>query len=176
MIIRDRIERADEILDRFRDDLGTDARAYRNHVYRVIHFCRAFHDGDVDDREKVVIAAAFHDLGIWSDRTFDYLAPSIALAREYLHSHGLEGWSAEVESMIALHHRIRAHDDRLVEAFRRSDLTDVSLGIVRFALPRDYVREVKERFPNGGFHKRLVQLTAKWWVRHPLNPVPVLKW
>lgn len=168
------IQRVEDILGRWERELGGDARAYRNHVYRVIHFCSAFQDDE--QREKVIIAACFHDLGIWTHGTFDYIPPSIELAKSYLREQGLEPWSAEIEAMIAEHHKLTKHDDALVESFRRSDLTDVSLGLVKFGLPAAYVRDVKARFPNAGFHKRLVQLTAGWWVRHPLHPLPVLKW
>jgi hypothetical protein len=170
------IQRVEDILHRWQRELGNDGPAYRNHVYRVIHFCDAFRNGDDEQREKVVIAACFHDLGIWSNATFDYIPPSIALAREYLAAEGLDGWSAEIESMIAEHHKLTRHGDALVEAFRRSDLTDVSLGLLKFGMPAAYVREVKARFPDAGFHRRLVQLTARWWARHPLDPLPVLKW
>lgn len=164
------------ILGRWAPELGEDALAYRNHVYRVIHFCEAYRSGSEEQRDKVVIAACFHDLGIWSNGTFDYIPPSIVLVRRYLADEGLERWSAEIEAMIAMHHKIRSHDDPLVEAFRRSDLVDVSLGLVKFGLPSAYVREVKRQFPNAGFHKRLVQLAGGWLARHPLHPLPVLRW
>lgn len=170
------IPRADDILDRWQRELGGDAVAYRNHVHRVIHFCDAYVHGDADQRDKVVIAACFHDLGIWANGTWDYIPPSIVLAIDYLREQQLEHWSGEIETMIAEHHKLTRHRDALVEAFRRSDLTDVSLGLIRFGLPAGYVREVKARYPNAGFHKRLVQLAAAWWARHPLRPLPVLKW
>ena len=164
---------ADAILDRWKGELGNDAPAYRNHVHRVIDFCSALHEGD---REKIVIAACFHDLGIWTARTWDYLDPSITLATNYLREQGLAQWTDEIALVIGMHHRIRRHDDPLVEAFRRSDLVDVSLGLVRFGLPCALVRDVRARHANAGFHKRLVQLACGWWVRHPLHPLPVLKW
>ena len=34
--------------------------------------------------EKIAVATAFHDLGIWTDGTFDYLQPSVRLASAYL--------------------------------------------------------------------------------------------
>ncbi len=170
------IQRVEEILHRWKRELGGDEVAYRNHVHRVIQFCDAYRNGDVDQREKVVIAACFHDLGIWGSHTFDYIPPSIALARDYLSEQGLAHWGDEIERMIAQHHKLRHHDDPMVEAFRRSDLTDVSLGLIKFGMPSAYVREVKAQFPNAGFHKRLVQLAGGWWVRHPLHPLPVLKW
>ncbi|HEX6094886.1 MAG TPA: hypothetical protein VF432_01075 [Thermoanaerobaculia bacterium] len=170
------IQRTGDILDRWKRELGDDAVAYRNHVHRVIHFCDAYINGDAEQREKVVIAACFHDLGIWVNGTWDYIPPSIALAKDYLREQRLEHWTAEIETMIAEHHKLTRHQDAMVECFRRSDLTDVSLGLIRFGLPAGYVREVKARFPNAGFHKRLLQLTAAWWARHPLHPLPVLKW
>ena len=178
-MIEEHIERVEEILSRWTNELGSDERAYKNHVYRVVNFCFALHAGSAEEREKVVVAACFHDLGIWANGTFDYLAPSIALAKSYLADCHREEWSSEIERMIDQHHKVRdVHDDAhpLIEAFRRSDLVDVSYGVVKFGLSRALVRDVQARFPDAGFHWRLVQLSARWWLQHPFRPVPVLKW
>jgi hypothetical protein len=37
------------------------------------------------------------------------------------------------------------------------------------------VKDVKKQFPNNGFHKYLVRLAGGWICRHPLNPLPVVK-
>ncbi len=37
----------------------------------------------------------------------------------------------------------------LVEIFRRADLVELSLGIIKFGLPKDSITEIKSRFPNG---------------------------
>ena len=169
----------DGLLAPWEDVIGTDYAGYRNHVHRVVHFCHALCGLSADERARVRIAAAFHDLGIWTDDTFDYLDPSIALASAYLAEHGLEAWRPEVTAMIALHHRVRPVRDAahpLVEVFRRADWIDVSLGALRFGLPRSTVRAVRAAVPNAGFHKRLVQLTLERFSEHPLSPIPVLKW
>jgi len=169
----------DGLLEPWADAIGADYEGYRNHVYRVAHFGHALRDLSTDERAKVLIAAAFHDLGIWTDGTFDYLDPSIALARAYLAENGLDAWIPEVEAMIDLHHRVRPVRDAgrpLVEVFRRADWIDVSLGALRFGLPRSTVRAVRAAFPNAGFHRRLVRLTVERWAEHPLSPIPVLKW
>ncbi len=153
----------------------------------MVHFCFALRecvpdwttDWNDDARRKVIIAGCFHDLGIWSDRTFDYLPPSIVRAAAYLKENGLGAWTPEVELMIASHHKLRRFSDgryALVEVFRRADLIDVSLGLVKFGLSGTYIREVKRHFPNQGFHKRLVQLAGGWAPRHPTSPLPFLKW
>jgi hypothetical protein len=53
---------------------------------------------------EIAVAAVFHDLGIWTNKTFDYLAPSIALAREYVAAKGRADWIVEIEAMIEEHH------------------------------------------------------------------------
>jgi predicted metal-dependent HD superfamily phosphohydrolase len=177
--IETHIPRVEEILGPWRDAVGADYPGYRNHVYRVIHFALTLGGLAGSEKEKVVVAACFHDLEIWSDRTFDYLAPSVALARAYLDEHGLAAWAPEIEAMIDQHHklrRVRNPDRPLVETFRRADLVDVSLGAVRFGLPRGYVREVRRRFPDAGFHRTLLRLAAGRFRRHPTDPLPMLRW
>lgn len=160
-------------------ELGDDFTAYRNHAYRVANLCAALNPGDDASLEKIAIAAAFHDLGIWTAHTFDYLAPSIDLACAHLGCAGHEDWRAGVGGMIREHHKIRRYrgdESPLVEPFRQADWIDVSLGLLSFGLPRARLRAIFAQWPNAGFHKRLVQLTLREARRHPLRPLPVLKW
>ena len=41
-----------------------------------------------DEKERIVIAGCFHDIGIWTGPSYDYLPPSIAAARAYLDKAG----------------------------------------------------------------------------------------
>jgi hypothetical protein len=179
MAIEECIPLLEEILDKWKDELGNDYLGYKNHVYRMIHFCFALHNCNNEEREEIIIAGCFHDLGIWANGTVDYLPPSIALAKEYLKQNSLEQWIPEIELMIDMHHKLRKHqDDRypLVEVFRKGDLVDFSLGVVKWGLPKTYIKSVKDQFPNAGFHKRLAQLAGGWFSKHPLSPPPFLKW
>ncbi len=179
MIIEERIALVEEILGRWQTAIGADYVGYQNHVYRMLHFCFALHDCTQAEREKLIIAGCFHDLGIWTSNTFAYLPPSMALAKSYLQQNQREAWGAEIELMIALHHKIRPYQAGhypLVEVFRKGDLVDFSLGLVKCGLPAAMIKSVKARFPNAGFHKRLVQLELGWLTRHPANPLPVFKW
>ena len=179
MAIEECIPLLEEILDKWKDELGNDYLGYKNHVYRMIHFCFALHNCNNEEREEIIIAGCFHDLGIWANGTVDYLPPSIALAKEYLKQNSLEQWIPEIELMIDMHHKLRKHqDDRspLVEVFRKGDLVDFSLGVVQWGLPKTYIKSVKDQFPNAGFHKRLAQLAGGWFSKHPLSPPPFLKW
>lgn len=168
----------DELLHQHADALGKDFTAYRHHNYRVVNYCAALCSPTPEALEKMAIAAAFHDLGIWTDHTFDYLAPSEQRAMMFLERSGRAGWAEEVGAMIREHHRIRrahANAGSLAEPFRRADWIDVSLGLLRFGLPQTFLREVRTAFPNAGFHRRLVQLSLRRLCTHPWSPMPMMR-
>lgn len=79
---------------------------YRNHACRVA----AFHcmlDGSRDEvPQHVLVAAAFHDLGIWTAGTFDYLEPSVLLATGHLRSTSSGADREIVTAMIRNHHKL----------------------------------------------------------------------
>jgi len=167
----------DEVLHDHASELGHDFIAYRNHVYRVVNLCAAIVE-DRGDLEKIAVAGVFHDLGIWTNKTFDYIAPSVALAREYLAAHDRAAWVAEIERMIADHHKITpstASPRSLVEPFRRADWIDVTRGLRTFGVPRPFIESVFAIWPSAGFHWRLVTLTIERLRAHPLTPLPMVK-
>lgn len=168
----------DALLDRHAEPLGASFSAYRNHAYRVLNF-HCLLSRDPVDLDKLAIAAAYHDLGIWSAGTFDYLPPSIAMANAYLQETGRTDWSDEITAMIDHHHKVTACGPReraSVETFRRADWVDVSKGALRFGLQRCVVSSVMTMFPGFGFHRLLLKLSIKRMLRHPLNPLPMLRW
>jgi hypothetical protein len=176
--MRTEIATLDTILAHHAVAIGADFTAYRNHAYRVANLCLARGGGE-NAVEKVAIAAAFHDLGIWTDRTFDYLEPSVALAMTYLADQGRGVWGPEIAAMIRAHHKItryKGDPDWLVESFRCADWIDVTLGALTFGAPRRFIRDVQRTWPDAGFHRLLVRLELRHLVRHPLNPLPVLRW
>jgi hypothetical protein len=166
----------DGVLNDHATVLRSDFSAYRNHVYRILNLCVAL--GGRGELEKIAVAAVFHDLGIWTDYTFDYIAPSIALAHDYLLAHEREDWSGEIEGMISDHHKITrstADPNSLVEAFRRADWIDVTRGFRAFGIPRPFVARLFATWPDDGFHWRLVTLTLDRLRSHPLTPLPMVK-
>ena len=178
-ILVTRLPTVEQVLDDYSSVLGRDATAYRNHVYRVANLCLAFVGHSPADLEKIAVAAVFHDLGIWTNHTFDYIAPSVALARDHLATRGMPGWIPEIEAMIRDHHkvtRLRADRVSLVESFRRADWVDVSCGLRTFGLSRTFRAAVVATWPNAGFHRRLVELTIDRFLEHPLTPLPMIKW
>jgi hypothetical protein len=169
----------EDVLDNHASELGHDLIAYRNHVYRVVNLCLAIVGDRRVELEKIAVAAVFHDLGIWTNNTFDYIAPSVSIARKHLAARGMADWIPEIEAMIVDHHKItpsRANPQSLVESFRRADWIDVSRGLRRFCVPSPFIAAVSSTWPNAGFHRRLVQLTIDRFWKHPLTPLPMVKW
>ena len=167
----------DEILGRWSETIGRDLGGYRNHVYRMVNFTFAIGEFDDEARRKIEIAGCFHDIGIWPERTLNYLEPSAKRAESYLAKNGIADWQPQIRQLICQHHKLRSfQSDRLVEAFRKGDLVDFSLGIFKCGLPRSFVSEVRSAFPNQGFHKCLAGIAANWIIRHPLDPVPVIRY
>lgn len=166
--------------------LGPDFNAYRNHVYRVVNLAHAFYPGmSTNEALLLEVAAAFHDIGIWSEGSLDYLVASSDQACAYLAATPELGSGALgdkqnlVQAMIIEHHRVRALpglDMPLAEAFRRADWTDVTLGVRRFGLPWARVREIQNAFPNEGFHQRLLELFWERLRKEPFSPFPMLRW
>jgi len=170
--------RIEEVLDAFGAALAADRMAYRGHVYRVFHACVALTASGGDPDDGIALASVFHDLGIWSDGTVDYLPPSARRLRAHVAAAGDQALADELERMVLLHHKLtpcRGPDDRRVEAFRRADLFDLTFGMVRFGLPRAWVRELYAAFPAAGFQLRVVQLVGRHALAHPLRPLPMVR-
>ena len=171
-----RIPTIDDVLDDHATALRDDFFAYRNHVYRIVNLCVAI--AGRSELEKIAVAAVFHDLGIWTNKTFDYIPPSMALAREYLTARGQADWIAEIERIISDHHKITpstASPRSLVEPFRRADWIDVTRGLRTFGVPRPFIKSVFAMWPSAGFHWRLVKLAIERLRTHPLTPLPMVK-
>lgn len=177
-------ELVDAILTEFEESIGDDLLPYKNHVYRMLNFVNAI--GKLSETEllKAQIAAAFHDIGIWTAGTVDYIDPSVAAAKTWLEKSGEEmaelsaQEKQEILDMIEWHHKISAIEDNpspLPELFRQGDLVDFSLGLVRFGVSDSFVKAVKHRFPNAGFHKMLLRLSFKRLLSHPLDPAPMMR-
>ena len=119
----------------------------------------------------VRLAAPFHDLGIWTAGSFDYIEPSVALAMRHLEALGRTDLAEEVALLIREHHGLRTYRGpcaETVETYRRADWVDVSLGWRAFGLPRSHRRAVWRAYPDAGFHRRLAALTLRLDTAHDL--------
>ncbi len=181
-ILRD-VPLIDELLEARKKLFGGDENVYagyRNHAYRMVNLARRWAPATPERDEKLAICGVFHDLGAWPDDNLDYLDPSADLADAYLDQTGRGAWKSEMRMMITWHHKITAYrgeSREWVEPIRRADWCDVSFTLLRYGLPKGFVDELRRAFPLGAFYPAHVcKVTAKWMIRHPLNPTPIMRW
>lgn len=165
------------VFDKYKHLIGKDFDRYKNHAYRVFLNCLLY-DDTTANRQKYAIAAAFHDIGIWTAHTFDYLNPSVAAAESYLIESGKQEWLTEIAMMIQFHHKIKAYQgqyQQTVECFRKADWTDVSLGLLAFGQDGKKASQIRKTFPNCGFHLFLLRQAVANFLKHPLRPLPMFR-
>ena len=166
----------ESILLTYQTQLGSHYQKYRNHVYRVYNLTLLLAQPNDIELKALAIAAAFHDLGIWTAGTFDYLQPSVELSKSYLAQNGLQAQEALVAGIINNHHKLSGYKtDALVEAFRKADLVDLSFGMVRFGITSAQLKELNGHFPTLGFHRFILKQALKNTIKHPFNPLPMMK-
>ena len=151
----------EELLKRYEDLISKDFPGYRNHVYRAITYAMHFL-GNAKEHERLVEAAfVYHDIGLWTDHELAYLEPSEAVAIADNQKLGLGLDPDLLRDAIHWHHKIfpytGPHRD-IIEACRKADWIDASLGWLRKGMPRRSIREVERAFPNLGFHATLLRL------------------
>ena len=164
-------------MDSYSGSIGIDFARYKNHVSRVFYSCLLL-DKDPANEEKYAIAAVFHDIGIWTDHTIDYLNPSIAQVKKFLTNSGKEKWIEEISLMIYWHHKPRVYKGKYqetVDNFRKGDWIDVTLGVRKFGVESTQLKSLRKKFPNLGFHLFLVKKIARNFLMHPLRPLPMFK-
>jgi hypothetical protein len=165
----------EDLMQYFRTDIGADFEKYRNHVYRVFLNC-SLQDSNAGNIEKYAIAAVFHDIGIWTDHTIDYLPPSIDQLRRYLAENGKDSLADEIATMIYWHHKISRYHGKfeiVTEVFRRADWADVTFGIIAFDINAKESYYFRKMLPNKGFHAFLIKKLVLNFLKNPLKPLPM---
>jgi len=169
----------DEILENYRHVIKNDFNGYRNHVTRMLNFCHYLKpDITEEDSQKIQIAAAFHDIALWTHDRVDYLVPSYQECHQYLAREGLEHWQEEIQVIIDMHHLISSYQgpyQELTEVFRKADLVDFSLGLVKGGIGSHFIKAVKKALPNEKFHRTLMRFSIVQLTRNPFNPLPMMR-
>lgn len=126
-------------------------------VYEVARELARRGSHDVDD-ELLLCAALLHDIGLYPAASAGgvYTREGADLAEALLAE---AGWGPErrrrCASAIACHHALRPvwRLGTEVELIRRADLVDLGAGLVRFGLPRAWLRGLSSRVPRGGLYR-----------------------
>ena len=114
------------------------------------------------DRELLLCAALLHDAGLYPSVTTGgaYVTDSRRLAERTLAPFG---WPpqrlARCLDAVEQHHALRSRSGwgTEVELIRRSDLADVTGGLIAFGLPRSWLRELFRSVPRAGLYRMLAR-------------------
>lgn len=146
-----------EILLPWKNILKDDFNGYKEHVLRLINFVYFIADLDEPTKMKLIIIAAFHDLGLWC-HTKNTNDKSILLVTEYLNNKLLSNWTEEATLIISKHKKLikpKNEHDSLCDVFRQAYLVDCSKGLFHSGISNDYIKTVFEVFPDTTHHKKI---------------------
>jgi hypothetical protein len=180
----------DELLP-LAESVKNEFSAYRNHCLRVLTFTNYFLPDSVrkeipNAMDLAAVALAYHDIGLWTDHELNYLEPSkvrmdIALKESYAPKE-----IKLMEEVILQHHKytdftgLSEAENDLVNAVRKADWADASMGVVRFGMPAALLEAAYDQVPEAGFHQILVdvlvRLSAGNLVKGTMQFLKIFKW
>eukprot|EP00529_Nitzschia_sp_RCC80_P027790 CAMPEP_0113498440 /NCGR_PEP_ID=MMETSP0014_2-20120614/31180_1 /TAXON_ID=2857 /ORGANISM="Nitzschia sp." /LENGTH=247 /DNA_ID=CAMNT_0000392477 /DNA_START=524 /DNA_END=1267 /DNA_ORIENTATION=- /assembly_acc=CAM_ASM_000159 len=181
--------------------MGEDFQKYRNHCLRVLTFTKYFldenaaSDGGLNIEQELpnaielaATALAYHDVGLWTDHDLNYLEPSRLKLDETL----VNGFSAHeiriMDEIILQHHKITSYDGHeftdaenlLINAVRKGDWADATMGLVRFGLPAVLLEKTYNAIPEAGFHMMLAGMDSRLSPGNKINGtlevLKIFKW
>ncbi|MBP0904298.1 hypothetical protein ACFSKN_18620 [Mariniflexile gromovii] len=167
----------DDILEYYRPYLLIDFDKYKNHVYRVYLNCVQM-DKNADNHQRYALASVFHDIGIWTNRTFDYLEPSIEAVLSFMELNTPFITPEEICLMINNHHKVTPYHGIYgitVETFRKADWMDLTFYLLHSSRNRKELRKKLKFYPYLGFHRLLLKMALKHSIRFPWKPLPMLR-
>ena len=159
-----------------REATGTERSPMELHGERVHRIACELADrrGDTVDRELLHCAGYLHDLGLYPSvsRNGVYTRDGALFARELLSGLGWEEPRLTLcADAIERHHEVRPQWGRGVEVelLRRADLVEVSGDLIRFGVPRDFLRALNAEFPRDGFYSGVASLLGHALRERPLT-------
>lgn len=116
----------------------------------------------------IAAAIAFHDIGLWTDNTLQYIEPSTKRARMDLKSDFSYSELELIHNIIYWHHKITEYTEekegfnqKVIEAVRKADWIDATKGIITKGMPRQHIQTVESMIPEEGFHMCLINFGPK---------------
>lgn len=126
------------------------------------------------DREVLLVAGLLHDVGLYDQASHGgvYVREGAEFTAELLRA---QGWDEKRIRLcfdaIERHHEIRSQWDRgpEVELIRRADLVDLTSGVVRFDLSREWLRDLFKSVSRDGTYPTIGREVAKQLLHRPLQ-------
>jgi len=154
-------ENVENLLARYKDDMGADYESYRGHVYQTITYAMHFLDNDETLQPLIEAVFVYHDIGLWTDDELAYLEPSeeVALKDNQELELGLD--PDLLKAAIHWHHKVTPYNGtnaRIIEAVRKADWIAATGGKLRKGLSKAQVQAVISAIPDHGFADVLQRL------------------
>jgi predicted hydrolase (HD superfamily) len=163
-------------LEKLREATGESSGPMERHGLRVFLIAdRLATARDVEvDREVLLIAGLLHDVGLYDEAShggayvLDGAEFTAGLLRE-------RGWDEDRIRLcfdaIERHHETRSQWNRgtEVELIRRADLVDLTDGLVRFGLSREWIRDLFRSVSRDGTYGTIGREVAKQLLHRPLK-------
>jgi predicted hydrolase (HD superfamily) len=126
------------------------------------------------DREVLLIAGLLHDVGLYDEASQGgvYVLEGAEFTAELLRQ---QGWEEDRVRLcfdaVERHHELRSQWERgaEVELIRRADLVDVSAGLVRFGLSREWLRDLFKSISREGTYRTIGYEVARVLRHRPLT-------
>ncbi|KAJ3322116.1 hypothetical protein HDV06_003567 [Boothiomyces sp. JEL0866] len=175
-----KVDLLDSILNEYSSVIGADFAGYKSHCYRIYNLFHLYSvPANATEEKQLAIATAFHDIGLWTKNTVDYIDPSVEESKLYLKKHPdllPSAYHDIVFAMIDNHHKIFEYKENAqVEAFRKADWADATLGFRTFGKSFQDIRAVRDfkKFPEAGFYNSLIRFAVHSLLRNPLGLLPM---
>ena len=145
-----------------------------------------FLDESPSHKSIIAIALVYHDIGLWTNGTLNYLEPSCKLAKRDMKKLKMSPVDINlVQDIIYWHHKltdiesdaatadtdaspslsyaklVAIKNDKIINAVRKADLIDFSYGLIKFGMPKEYIQLAQKKIPEAGFHKTLLLFAYK---------------
>ena len=163
-------------LDALRNAAGESGGPMERHGLRVFLIAdRLATARGVDvDREVLLIAGLLHDVGLYDAASHGgvYVREGAEFTADILRK---RGWDEERIRLcfdaVERHHELRVQWERgaEVELIRRADLCDVSAGLVRFGLSREWLKDLFRSVSRDGTYRTIGREVARVLRHRPLT-------
>ena len=180
----------EKLLRNYKELIGADYEGYRNHIYRVLTYSLHYLDGNstldgavLKNLPIIEAALVFHDIGLWTDRRLSYLEPSSFRAKQEFEGIYSERDLELLHNIIYWHHKVTPFvgpQAEIVNAVRKADWIDATMGVVNFGMPHAHIVSVNEKLLEAGFHSMLVGIGPRYYGYNVIRIVSelssILKW
>lgn len=146
----------DFLLEPWKDLLGKDFTSFKNHSLRMINFCNYILEPDEIQLQHIIIASAYHQIGLWKGKKKSYTLLSAETLLFDAGRIGLDPIPEHIIEAIIKHTNIKndfEFDECFQEAFWRSFRIEFSMGYSEQGLPSDFIKQVRECIPTLQYNK-----------------------